>query len=152
MGDLPLHTLTWKIIIILISKAKKKKSNLDIFIKDKMSKQQKSTISINYIGRSKYILSYASNFSWNGAIPFGGIWKSVRALLAVRILRACYSYLLPLTHRTLEQRSIALSQMDVMTLLRNTAINNNNDNTHNCNNLPYKYKLKVKITKAIIWE
>lgn len=143
MGNLPLHTLTWKIIIIVC----KKEENWSCS-KDKISKDQKSTISVNYIGRSKHILSHVRNFSWSSAIPFGGIWKYVRALLPVRIIRACYLYLLPLMHRTLEQQSIALSQMGVMIPLRNTAINNNNYNTYNYNRVPCKYELKVKITRS----
>lgn len=55
-------------------------------------------------------------------------------------------------HGTLEQQSSALSQMDVMIPLRNTAISKNNYDLHSYNNLPFKYELKVKFQKAIIWE
>lgn len=48
---------------------------------------------------------------------------------------------------TLEQHSIALTQMDVMIPLRNTVVSNNNYNTHSYCDLPYKYELKVKSQK-----
>lgn len=50
-------------------------------------------------------------------------------------------------HGTLEQQSSALSQMDVMIPLRNTAISKNNYDLHSYNNLPFKYELKVKFQK-----
>lgn len=63
-----------------------------------------------------------------------------------------FSHLLPAMHGAFEQESIVLFQMDVMLQLRPIAVSGNNYSKHDYNNLPWKYEVKVKSQKIIIWE
>lgn len=54
--------------------------------------------------------------------------------------------------RLLEQQSLVSSQRDTVLLLRNPAVSNNSPIHLNYNNVSYKYELKVKTKKPVIWE